>query len=48
MFCTNEVRERAERKGRNPQTQQEIVIPAKKVAAFRAGKDLKEAVLAAK
>ena len=39
-----EVRERAERKGRNPQTGAEIVIPASKVPAFKAGKALKDAV----
>lgn len=43
-FGTFEVRERSERTGRNPQTGEEITIPARKVAAFRAGKALKEAV----
>lgn len=38
------VRDRAERKGRNPQTGAEITIPATKVPAFRAGKALKDAV----
>ena len=39
-----EVRERAARKGRNPQTGKEIDIPASKVPAFKAGKALKDAV----
>ena len=39
-----EVRERAERKGRNPQTGKEIEIAATKVPAFKAGKALKDAV----
>ncbi|WP_347300292.1 HU family DNA-binding protein [Dolosigranulum savutiense] len=43
-FGTFEVRERAARKGRNPQTGEEIQIPATKVPAFKAGKNLKEAV----
>ncbi|MGX7389873.1 HU family DNA-binding protein [Dolosigranulum pigrum] len=43
-FGTFEVRERAARKGRNPQTGDEIQIPATKVPAFKAGKNLKEAV----
>ena len=44
-FGTFEVRERGERKGRNPQTGEEITIAAAKVPAFKAGKALKEAVL---
>ncbi|PEA36888.1 DNA-binding protein [Priestia megaterium] len=43
-FGTFEVRERAERTGRNPQTGEEMTIPATKVPAFKAGKELKEAV----
>ena len=43
-FGNFEVRDRAERKGRNPQTGQEITIAASKVPAFKAGKALKEAV----
>lgn len=43
-FGTFEVRERSARTGRNPQTGQEIAIPAAKVPAFRAGKTLKELV----
>ncbi|HBY89234.1 MULTISPECIES: HU family DNA-binding protein [Ruoffia] len=43
-FGTFEVRDRAARKGRNPQTGEEIQIPASKVPGFKAGKALKEAV----
>lgn len=43
-FGTFEVRERAERKGRNPKTMEEITIPASKAPVFKAGKGLKEAV----
>lgn len=43
-FGTFEVRSRAARKGRNPQTGKEITIPATKVPAFKSGKELKEAV----
>ena len=43
-FGTFEVRERAERTGRNLRTGEEVNIPASKVAAFKAGKELKQAV----
>lgn len=43
-FGTFETRERQERKGRNPQTGEEITIEAACVPVFRAGKELKEAV----
>ncbi|AZQ09930.1 DNA-binding protein HU-beta [Shewanella khirikhana] len=43
-FGTFEVRERAERTGRNPQSGKEIKIPAAKIPAFKAGKALKDAV----
>lgn len=43
-FGTFEVRERAARTGRNPQTGEEIQIAASKVPAFKPGKELKEAV----
>ena len=43
-FGTFEVRERAARKGRNPQTGKEIKIAASKVPGFKAGKALKDAV----
>ena len=47
-FGTFEVREREERKGRNPKSGAEITIPASKSPAFKAGKGLKDAVNAAK
>ena len=43
-FGTFEVRERAARTGRNPQTGAPINIPAGKVPAFKAGKAFKDAV----
>ncbi|MBP7859691.1 HU family DNA-binding protein [Patescibacteria group bacterium] len=43
-FGTYEVRHRAARMGRNPQTGATIQIPAQKTPAFRAGKSLKDAV----
>lgn len=43
-FGTFEVRERAARKGRNPQTGKAITIPASKNPVFKAGKALKDAV----
>ena len=44
-FGTFETRERAARKGRNPQTGAEIEIAATKAPAFKPGKGLKDAVL---
>ncbi|MDO9527698.1 MAG: HU family DNA-binding protein [Syntrophales bacterium] len=41
-FGTFSVKERAERKGRNPQTGEAITIPAAKSAKFKAGKNLKK------
>ncbi len=43
-FGTFEVRERSERIGRDPRTSEEIIIPASKTPAFKAGKALKESV----
>lgn len=43
-FGTFEVRERAERKGINPQTKEQITIPASKAPVFKAGKALKESL----
>ena len=43
-FGTFEVRSRAARTGRNPQTGATIQIAASKAPAFKAGKALKEAV----
>lgn len=43
-FGTFETKSRAARKGINPQTKEEIKIPASTVPAFKAGKALKDAV----
>ena len=43
-FGTFSVRDRAERKGRNPQTGAEITIKAAKIPAFKAGKGLKDTI----
>ena len=43
-FGSFEVRKRAARKGRNPQTKEEIKIPASKAPVFKAGKALKDMV----
>ena len=43
-FGSFEVRNRAARKGRNPQTGETLTIPATKVPAFKPGKALKDAV----
>ena len=43
-FGTFSVKERQARGGRNPQTKEEIQIPASKVPSFKAGKSLKDMV----
>ena len=43
-FGTFEVKDRAARKGRNPQTGEELEIKASKNPVFKAGKALKDAV----
>ncbi len=43
-FGTFMVRERGERRGRNPRTREEIVIPARKAPVFKASSQLKELV----
>ena len=43
-FGTFEVSERAARTGRNPQTKEEIEIPASKAPKFKAGKALKDSL----
>ena len=43
-FGTFETRKRAARKGRNPQTKEEIKIPASVVPVFKAGKAFKDTV----
>ena len=43
-FGSFEVRERQKREGRNPKTGEKLTIPARKVPAFHAGKDLRDSV----
>jgi len=43
-FGSFSIRERAARSGRNPQTGEQIDIPAKKVVKFKAGKNLTAAI----
>lgn len=43
-FGAFEVKERGARVGRNPKTKEEINIPASRVASFKVGKALKDAV----
>ena len=43
-FGTFDVKERAARVGRNPKTKEEIQIPASRVASFKVGKALTDAV----
>ena len=43
-FGAFETKTRAERMGRNPQSGENIPIPAAKIPAFKAGKALKDAV----
>ncbi|MCV5434029.1 integration host factor subunit beta, partial [Escherichia coli] len=43
-FGSFRVRERNSRKGRNPKTGTSVDIPAKRVAYFKPGKELKELI----
>ncbi len=43
-FGTFSVKDRAERQGRNPKTNEPITIKAARVPSFKAGKGLKDAV----
>ncbi|MDO4983485.1 MAG: HU family DNA-binding protein [Eubacteriales bacterium] len=43
-FGTFEVKERAAHTGRNPRTKEPMEIPASRVASFKVGKALKDAV----
>lgn len=47
-FGSFEVRDRQKREGRNPKTGEKLTIPARRVPAFHAGKDLRDAVNKAK
>lgn len=41
-FGVFEVKEKAERKGRNPRTGEEIIIPGKKAISFKPSKTIKD------
>ena len=43
-FGTFQVKDRAARQGRNPQTGETMLLPAKRVPVFKAGKGLKDKV----
>ena len=43
-FGSFRLRERNSRKGRNPKTGESVEIPAKRVAYFKPGKELKEVI----
>jgi len=43
-FGSFEVRDRQTREGRNPKTGERLTIPARRVPAFHAGKELRDAV----
>ena len=43
-FGSFEVRQRAEKKARNPRTGEEVISPATQAPVFKAGKALKDAV----
>lgn len=43
-FGTFELKERAERVGKHPKTKEDIVIPASRTIAFKAGKETKEKI----
>lgn len=43
-FGSFKVKKRASRKGRNPQTGEEITIPERNVIVFSAGKNLRESI----
>ena len=45
-FGVFKVKQRAERKARNPKTGEEVIIPARKVVTFKPGKRLQEKVAA--
>ena len=43
-FGNFEVKDKPERKGRNPRTGEEMISPARKCVSFKAGKQLREEV----
>jgi DNA-binding protein HU-beta/integration host factor subunit beta len=44
-FGVFEIRQRAARKARNPKTNEEVVVPAKRILTFRAGKNVARRLL---
>jgi nucleoid DNA-binding protein len=46
-FGVFEMKQRAPRKARNPKTNQEVRVPAKRILAFRAGKNVAKKLLTA-
>jgi len=44
-FGTFKILQRKARRGRNPQTREELQIPAKKVPKFNPGKELRDKVI---
>ena len=43
-FGSFRIRERPPRKGRNPKTGERVVVPAKRIPYFKAGKELKQLI----
>ena len=41
-FGVFEIKQRAERKARNPKTNEEVIVPAKRILTFRPGKNVAE------
>jgi nucleoid DNA-binding protein len=46
-FGVFEMKQRAARKARNPKTNQEVMVPAKRILTFRAGKNVAKKLLTA-
>ena len=44
-FGVFEIKQRASRKARNPKTNQEVIVPAKRILSFRAGKNVAKRLL---
>lgn len=44
-FGVFEIKQRAARKARNPKTNQEVFVPAKRILSFRAGKNVAKRLL---
>lgn len=46
-FGVFEIKQRAERKARNPKTNEEVIVPAKRILAFRPGKNVAQRLASA-